>query len=161
MGVQLAHVSHWREDGTCSYCGSISPELLFAAIEAGHTIEPTDKNYKIYVDLPDLRAGEPYVSCAITFDIDAERVAREKWVPADPEQLKRDGWGSSDYKWMQVWPRPATRHAKFYFDHLSEDEQTRFVELLNAKKLNLAYPGHFYRLPFFVKVVGTIPPNVG
>ena len=33
----------WRGDGTCSYCGSISPEQLFKAIADGAEIGPTDK----------------------------------------------------------------------------------------------------------------------
>jgi len=28
----------WRADGTCSYCGSLSPAALFAAIEPPHVI---------------------------------------------------------------------------------------------------------------------------
>ncbi len=40
---------------------------------------------------------------------------------------------------------------KFYFQHLSEAQQVRFVELLNAKKMRVGYPGHFYRLPFFIQ----------
>lgn len=40
-------------------------------------------------------------------------------------------------------------HAKFYFQHLSEPQMLRFIELLNEKRLKLAYPGHFYRMPFF------------
>ncbi len=35
--------------GTCSYCGSIKPEDLLAAIKEGQTICPTDKNYKVYL----------------------------------------------------------------------------------------------------------------
>ena len=27
--------THWRDDGTCSYCGSINPEQLFKAIDDG------------------------------------------------------------------------------------------------------------------------------
>lgn len=38
----------WR-DGTCSYCGSMRPDDLFAAIAVGAEIGPTDKNYKVYV----------------------------------------------------------------------------------------------------------------
>jgi hypothetical protein len=38
------------EDGTCSYCGSISQELFLEAIEKGCKLGPTDKNYKVYVD---------------------------------------------------------------------------------------------------------------
>ena len=41
---------HWREDGTCSYCGSMSPEGLFEAIGCGAELGPTDKNYKVYVN---------------------------------------------------------------------------------------------------------------
>lgn len=44
---------YWRKDGTCSYCGSISPEALFEAVAAGARLTPTDKNYKVYVDLPE------------------------------------------------------------------------------------------------------------
>lgn len=49
LSIQREHVSHWRADGTCSYCGSVSPERLFAAIEAGMVLEPTDKDYKVYL----------------------------------------------------------------------------------------------------------------
>lgn len=47
-----------KRDGhkACSYCGSISPEELFAAIAAGCKVTPTDKSYKIYCDVP-LDAG--------------------------------------------------------------------------------------------------------
>lgn len=40
-------------------------------------------------------------------------------------------------------------HGKFYFPHLSEDQMTHFVELVNAKKVKLGIPGHFYVLPYF------------
>lgn len=40
----------WRDDGTCSYCGSMSKEDFFKAIEDGNELTPTDKNYKIYVN---------------------------------------------------------------------------------------------------------------
>jgi hypothetical protein len=42
----------WRSDGTCSYCGSISPEKFFEAIADSVEIGPTDKSYKVYVKLP-------------------------------------------------------------------------------------------------------------
>lgn len=41
----------WRGDRTCSYCGSLDPELLFEQIDKGATLTPTDKSYKVYVDL--------------------------------------------------------------------------------------------------------------
>jgi hypothetical protein len=40
----------WRNDGTCSFCGSMKPEQVFEAIEQGKQITPTDKSYKIYVE---------------------------------------------------------------------------------------------------------------
>lgn len=39
---------------------------------------------------------------------------------------------------------------KFYFQHFSVEQRQRFVELLNEKKVKLAFPGHFYVPPFFV-----------
>ncbi|MCB1422788.1 MAG: hypothetical protein KDJ69_10045 [Nitratireductor sp.] len=42
----------WLDDGTCSYCGSISEGAFFNAIEAGAKITPTDKSYKAYIDMP-------------------------------------------------------------------------------------------------------------
>jgi hypothetical protein len=44
-------------------------------------------------------------------------------------------------------------HTKFYFQHLTDEQMQKFVELMNAKKLNIGYPGHFYVLPYFMKPV--------
>ena len=49
MEFQRRHKTRWQYDGTCSYCGSISEDMLFQAIEDGAEITPTDKSYKIYV----------------------------------------------------------------------------------------------------------------
>lgn len=38
----------WREDQTCSYCGSMHPDEFLRRVEAGEEITPTDKNYKAY-----------------------------------------------------------------------------------------------------------------
>jgi hypothetical protein len=40
---------------------------------------------------------------------------------------------------------------KFYFQHLSEAQKTRFVELMNGSLLIFAEPGFFYVLPFFAQ----------
>ena len=94
LPIQIDHgkAAHWRHDGTCSYCGSITEKAFFAAVEAGQEIHPTDKSYKAYV------------------------------MPG---------------------------HDKFYFQHLSDAGRDRFIELANAKTMNLAYPDYFYTLPFF------------
>ena len=50
---------NWNERGsvrTCSYCGSLHPDDVFAAIEAFGELGPTDKTYKVYVHLP--QAGQ-------------------------------------------------------------------------------------------------------
>ena|SRR5215469_8204438 len=79
--------------GVCSYCGSITPEALFKAIEEGAEVTPTDKSYKIYIE----------------------------------------------------------GNRKFYFQHLSEEDRDRFIQLHNDHKIKLAHPGYFYVKPYFCK----------
>lgn len=40
---------------------------------------------------------------------------------------------------------------KFYFQHLDSDQQQRFIDLLNAGKMKIGMPGHFYSMPFFMR----------
>lgn len=141
--------SHWRPDGTCSYCGSISPAVLFKAIADGCELGPTDKSYKVYVDLVEEHPSELIVSGASN----SADSPGDGWQPADVGLLKKHGF-SSDYTWMLLTPRGPVKHAKFYFQHLSRDEQLKFIDLLNQRKVNLGYPGHFYRLPFFCQKMG-------
>lgn len=42
---------------------------------------------------------------------------------------------------------------KFYYQHLSNPQKKRLVELLNEGKIQFGFPGHFYVLPFFVEPV--------
>lgn len=39
----------WREDNTCSYCGSLNPDEVLRRIKAGEEVGPTDKSYKLYI----------------------------------------------------------------------------------------------------------------
>lgn len=139
-------------DGNCSYCGSISPETFFDAIEQGCELGPTDKSYKVYVDLIEENPDEMKVVSAITHDPTSGGFGGSDWVPADPEVLRRSGWGggNSTYKWMLLRPKGPTRNAKFYFEHLDRDGQDRFMDLLNGGLINIGYPGYFYSRPFFV-----------
>lgn len=41
--------------------------------------------------------------------------------------------------------------AKFYFQHLSEEQRREFFDLYVAEQINVGYPGHFYVLPFFMR----------
>jgi hypothetical protein len=52
--------THWRADNTCSYCGSLSEDAFFAAIENGADLGTTDKDYKIYVTAPGIFHGKFY-----------------------------------------------------------------------------------------------------
>lgn len=54
---------------------------------------------------------------------------------------------------------PGLNHQKFYFQHLSPEQQTRFIELYNAHKLRLGVPGYFYQLPYFCSRVAPKPPQ--
>lgn len=45
--------------------------------------------------------------------------------------------------------------AKFYFQHLDEEQRMEFFEVYRDGALTIGYPGHFTRLPFFI---GTAPP---
>lgn len=90
---KLPEHDEWRDDKTCSYCGSLEPAEFMRRAEAGDELGPTDKNYKVYIG----------------------------------------GRG------------------KFYFQHLDDAQEQKFVDMLNAKTLKLGYPGHFYVAPFFVR----------
>ncbi len=77
-------------------------------------------------------------------------------------QLAEEGWwvGPTDQPSKAYLQPPVdgdgkptgSAEAKFYFQHLSEDQRGRFVQLLNERKMRIGYPGRFYVLPFFVQV---------
>jgi hypothetical protein len=129
----------------CSYCGSMQPDEFFEAVEAGAEIGPTDKSYKVYVGLQNPMAGQTIQigsSSGPAFDRNGN--------PNKPdltfaEKLKgrydRPIYGTS----------PAALHAKFYFQHLDDAAQSRFLELVNAKRVKIGVPGYFYVMPFFAK----------
>lgn len=140
----------------CSYCGSMHPDEFFSAVEAGHKIGPTDKGYKAYVDLPHPDAEGERIVCSANFEHTGPG-----WIKVTKEneaELVRK-YGSSamigDHaaeNWIQIGKNGPTIHAKFYFQHLDPEQQKRFIELHNAKRMNLGYPGHFYARPYFATV---------
>ena len=83
--------------------------------------------------------------------------------PEDFLQAIETGWevGPTDknykvYVTEKVGPgtfsKQSGRHHKFYFQHLDQAQQARFVELFNAKKMRIGCPGHFYAPPYFMRV---------
>lgn len=67
--------------------------------------------------------------------------------------LVREGYevGPTD-KSYKAYVKTPTGETKFYFLHLTEEQQVEFVGLLNAKQIKIGYPGRFYVLPFFVQL---------
>lgn len=124
----------WHVDDSCSWCGSLHPDIFMARCEAGDVkLGPTDKSYKVYVHN---RGGESF---------------RQTFRSDKPKYDENTGGQVFDpSKW--VWETREMQETKFYFQHLSEDQKRRFIELLNAKTLHIDYPGYFYRAPFFCVV---------
>lgn len=148
---QLTHDSQWRDDGTCSYCGSLNPDLLFAAIEDGAAeLGATDKNYKLYATLPYDRPDELVISASTNASMTEDEAARGGWLKADAEARGR--WRLSEFtSFYRLRPHGSRRHTKVYFQHFSEAQMRRFVELHNQKRLRFAPGDGLYVWPYFMQ----------
>lgn len=115
----------WREDGTCSFCGSLNPDEFMRRLEAGDVeVGPTDKSYKVYVkNVGGAQFKQTYRDC-----------------PSDAPKHGPDD--------CTHWVTREVGDTKFYFQHLSPEQQ-RFIELYNERRMRIGYPGHFYVTPFF------------
>jgi hypothetical protein len=64
------------------------------------------------------------------------------------------GWSPNSvgvrYEWFLIDSVGPTRHAKFYFQHLSDAQRDHFIDLYNSRTMKLAYPHYFYARPYFV-----------
>lgn len=143
----------YLNDDTCTFCGSLNPETFMKRLEAGDIeVGPTDKNYKVYVRNA---GGEGFKQ---TFRDCYEKDEQGQMVfvisPQGNREAKKKSPPCTGPDDCQHWVTRDTSQTKFYFYHLSDEQQARFVELLNAKKMKIGYPGHFYRLPYFCKVIG-------
>lgn len=120
----------WQGDDSCSYCGSLSPDILMARIEKGDVeLGPTDKSYKVYVKNV---GGEKF----------------KMWhTRTCPDVM------TCDRKTCAHWTKDERDQTKFYFQHLSGDQQARLVALYNEKKLKFGEPGGFYVMPFFMRKI--------
>lgn len=149
----------WRPDGTCSFCGSCSPDLFFQQVRAGVEIGPTDKNYKAYVDLPEDKPDELTVSSAISWTPTEAEIAQQGLRSSDDPEVRavmeRDRWGTKNHdgspRWVVLRKKGSTRFGKFYFQHLNDEERQLFIALYNDKTMKVGNPGYFYSKPFFVK----------
>ena len=149
MESQKRHVVHVQKRhgwDCCSYCGSLLPEEFFRAIELGCEIGPTDKTYKAYVTVPNADVGRPQITSTANFNPQSEgyvQVTPEVAAQFPSERLRLGDW-------VQVGAEQPTVPLKFYFQHLDTQAlRDRFIELHNAKKIKIGFPGHFYVRPFF------------
>lgn len=155
MQAQLEHVTHWivrRGARSCSYCGSLHQDDFMAAVRAGARLGPTDKSYKVYIDLAESMPEEKTVTTTISWTPTEEEAARSGYVELTAEYLRRNGITDTRNigRWGKLSARGSVRHEKFYFQHLTQEQRQEFVELYNNKRLAIDMPGHFYRWPFFM-----------
>jgi hypothetical protein len=124
--VPSASEDRWRENDTCSYCGSMNPDSLFPYLSPGFVkLIPTDKNYKAYVEINDVEEPD--------------------WFQT-PGPDYEDWWTRRNNWYMEHRP---IREGKLYFQHLSIAQKAEFISLVNRKEIRFGHPGYFYVLPFF------------
>jgi hypothetical protein len=114
---------HFRR---CSYCGTIHPEDLVAAMGNGMHADWADRKYgwphKFYIDVPNQDADRLFVVSRTNFDTTdrgytkGDELAPELRAVAEQD----DGWGEfRPDAWYQFTTR-RTHHAKFYTAHLAD-----------------------------------------
>jgi|ERR1700687_324385 len=111
----------------CSYCGSLHPEDLIAALKAGATMHGSDWKYgwphKFYVTVPNHIAGKV---------VEMGGESGPNITEDTPGAVKRDGYWHKPF----MEPAPATCQSKFYNTHLgdcSDEVLAELVPLLKAR----------------------------
>lgn len=155
-------LDEWRSGGgiigqeriglSCSFCGSLHPDRFMELVGEGWVVGPTDKSYKAYLSKP------------LTADEVADR--KRQWLTSDGvtrairEAGERDGKTAGqieadiEHEWTTIQAPlllSAGIEAKFYYQHLSDDQQAEFIELYNEHQMVVGWPGHLYTLPFFCR----------
>jgi hypothetical protein len=133
---------------SCSFCGSLNPDRFMQLVAEGWIVGPTDKSYKAYLDRP---ATD-----------DEKRVKKERWLAGTIGQALKRAAEAEDktpeqvteeldqaYRSENPMADSAGQVAKFYYQHLSVEQQAEFITLYNERRMTVGYPGHLYVLPFF------------
>lgn len=132
---------------SCSFCGSLHPDRFVELVREGWEVGPTDKNYKAYLRHAPT-ADEEAQQKADWIQRDAVAQAVRELGERDgktPEQVAAD----LDEQWAKFPHFSGGPEAKFYYQHLSVEQQDEFIALVNERRMKIGYPGHFYVLPFF------------
>ena len=128
--LMFPHEDGYRDDDTCSFCGSLNPDTFMTRLEAGElTLGTTDKNYKVYVT-----------------------VASGPMLKQTYRDCPSDGPRCAGPNECTHWITRESNHGKFYFQHLSVEQRQRFVELYNDQRLVFEGGYSFYVLPFFFRI---------
>ena len=139
----------WQSDGTCNYCGSMNPDDFFKAIEAGAEIGPTDKNYKVYVSVPNPLAGKPACYTTSTHPRDGFILLTEELADTITWETPEDR-ASYVGRYVKLGGAHSNiKQFKFYFQHLDQAGMDRYIALHNDRKIKYGYPGQLYVKPFF------------
>ena len=135
---------------SCSFCGSLHPDRFMELVRQGWVVGPTDKSYKAYLSQPlsDEEKAEHksrWLDRFIARGIQESAEARNESGEQVREELSR-------YYDEQVAPlNESAKQTKFYYVHLSEEQQHEFIDLHNSRHMKIGYPGHFYQPPFFTQ----------
>lgn len=136
----------WRPDDTCDFCGGWRPSRFLEAIAQGCEVTPTDKSYKLYIDVPDPDAGKMRIYGSSN---SVEKPSGEGWERWSNERALAEGGGwlekDEEENWMLIGPTPAFKTMKVYTNHFSEAQAVAFVELCETGKTKFKFPGHLYR----------------
>jgi hypothetical protein len=110
------------------------------------------------LDRWETRSGDVGLACSFCGSLHPDRFL----------QLVREGWvvGPTDKAYKAYLEAPegdgSGKRAKFYFLHLSTQQQDEFVELHNSHQMQVGYPGHFYVPPYFTtRVLDPTHPSPG
>jgi hypothetical protein len=99
------------------------------------------------------RSGDVGLSCSFCGSLHPDRFL----------ELIHEGWvvGPTDKAYKAYLEAPEAdgsgKRAKFYFLHLSQEQQDQFVELYNSRQMQIGYPGHFYVPPYFTTPITDLP----
>ena len=138
-------MSTGRTTGTlrgCSWCGSMHPLDLAAAIKAGATLEPADRKYgwphKFYVhNAPNPHAGLLGSRCSKSHPTQ-EEIDSGAFVQV-PDGFDRQT-GAPVMRWVEAGkPAPATTWGKFYTEHLQDADDADRQVIEQAMGLNFTF----------------------